>query len=397
MEGIQMAKIKGVTSQQRNGVIYWYARINGKRAYCGKDQEGYDLAVAARGEQEKQKTISRMMGAGLEDDVRKMKVLQAEFKNVKALANWYMTELPTVQALKSYKRKTYAAKHLLEYFGDKSLRSVEADDIERYRSRREIQGASSGTIDAEVSLLRTMYNLALKRKKIHVDCMPGEFVIENKRNPRPVITKEQYEELVKNAADEDFRDVLVCGYESAMRSSEIVGLRARQVHLDQIRIVNGGKRVVSYIDLGIFDTKTGARRTVPVSNELKEVLNRRLNGLGPDDYVFTYKGKKYRDGIVISQKMMTTCRRAQIPYGDKVLNEKGERVGIVFHCLRHSRTSLWVEAGFSDEIIRRATGHASLEAYRAYVKLDPAVVMRLVEDGIQTAHNPREAAGHSNL
>jgi hypothetical protein len=36
--------------------------------------------------------------------------------------------------------------------------------------------------------------------------------------------------------------------------------------------------------------------------------------------------------------------------------------------------------GFSDEIIRRATGHKSLEAYRNYVKLDPHVVMRLVKD-----------------
>jgi len=34
---------------------------------------------------------------------------------------------------------------------------------------------------------------------------------------------------------------------------------------------------------------------------------------------------------------------------------------------------------FSDEIIRRATGHKSLEAYRQYVKLDPHAAMRLVK------------------
>ena len=41
--------------------------------------------------------------------------------------------------------------------------------------------------------------------------------------------------------------------------------------------------------------------------------------------------------------------------------------------------SEWVMAGFSDEIIRRATGHKSLAAYQNYVKLDPFVIMRLVE------------------
>ena len=36
--------------------------------------------------------------------------------------------------------------------------------------------------------------------------------------------------------------------------------------------------------------------------------------------------------------------------------------------------------GFSDEIIRRATGRKSLEAYQQYIKLDPHAVMRLVKD-----------------
>jgi hypothetical protein len=36
--------------------------------------------------------------------------------------------------------------------------------------------------------------------------------------------------------------------------------------------------------------------------------------------------------------------------------------------------------GFSDEIIRRATGHKTLEAYQNYVKLDPTAVMSLVSE-----------------
>jgi integrase len=179
-----------------------------------------------------------------------------------------------------------------------------------------------------------------------------------------------------------------------MRSSEIASLTARQVHLDEATISQGKKMKVSYLDLGIFDTKTGARRTVPVSEGLKEVLGRRLEGLGLDDYVFTHKGRKYSNaGIVVHMK--NTCRWAKVPYGDKTLNAKGERPGVVFHCLRHTRTSKWIEMGLSDEIIRRATGHMSLEAYKQYVDLDPAVVMKLVDtpetktdnSGIKTAES----------
>ena len=79
--------------------------------------------------------------------------------------------------------------------------------------------------------------------------------------------------------------------------------------------------------------------------------------------------------------MRHTCKRAGVAHGDVATDAKGHRTGIVFHCFRGTRISKWVEQGFSDEIIRRASGHESLAAYRQYVKLDPAVVMRLVENG----------------
>ena len=52
-------------------------------------------------------------------------------------------------------------------------------------------------------------------------------------------------------ANPDLKNVLICGYESAMRSSEIGNLIGRQVHLN-VKHISGG--IVDYIDLGIFDT-----------------------------------------------------------------------------------------------------------------------------------------------
>jgi integrase len=128
---------------------------------------------------------------------------------------------------------------------------------------------------------------------------------------------------------------------------------------------------------------------VPVSARLRDVLERRLQVLGPDDYVFTYSGygknRKPYTPVAVSIKFKQVCKDAGVVHGDKALNAKGERIGVTFHCLRHTRTTRWVEMGFSDEIIRRATGHRTLAAYQNYVKLDPAVVMRLV-DGTGQGH-----------
>ena len=64
----------------------------------------------------------------------------------------------------------------------------------------------------------------------------------------------------------------------------------------------------------------------------------------------------------------------------------------MFHCFRHTRTTKWVEAGFSDLIIMRATGHTTLEAYKTYVKLDPSAVMRLVANPDKTGQKSLQNA-----
>ena len=364
-------KIKGVTCIARNGSTYWYARVDGRRKYCGKDDKGKKLAEIARKKWEVRQYENREVSVG----VKKKKTA---FKTFNDLCNWYF-ERPKVQQQKIYKSKLSKVKHLFKFFEERKLQDIDSDEIDRYRTKREGEGAASGTIDQELKLLRTIYYTGRKYKKIHADLVPGTFDIRGEKNPRRAITKDEYEALLKHS-DSDFQDVLVCAYESAMRKAEIRNLRAYQVNLDKTMGISGGERLkADFIDLGIFDTKTGARRTVPVSSKLREVLRRRLQGLDPEDLVFTNNGKKYWTSA-FAERMQAACKEAEIPYGDKVFNVKGERAGIVFHCFRHTRTSLWVEMGFSDEIIRRATGHRSLDSYRAYVHLSPAAVMRLVEE-----------------
>lgn len=359
---VEVKKIKGVTC--KNG--YWYARVDGVLKYCGKGEKGFNLAKIARMNWEVKRYENREVNAGL-------KVKKAGLKKFVDLANWYMT-LPTIQEQKIYERKLPASANLIKYFGNKRVNQIEGDDQERYRVYRKAQGVQDGTIDLEIQLMSAMYHLALKRKKITINAMPGEFVKKEFVNPRRIVKESDFRKLLDHATP-DFRDVLICGYESAMRSSEICGLTAGQVFLD-IKHISGS--VLDYIDLGIFDTKSGAKRSIPISARLKEVLKRRIKNLDPDDYVFTNKGQRYYKALITTQ-MKTSCEKAGVIYGDKPMNKKGERIGIVFHCLRHTRTTRWVEAGFSDEIVRRATGHKSLEAYRRYVKLDPYAVMRLVE------------------
>jgi integrase len=66
-----------------------------------------------------------------------------------------------------------------------------------------------------------------------------------------------------------------------------------------------------------------------------------------------------------------------LEYGDDVFDEKGNRVGVVFHCLRHTRICTWLEMGLSDEVVRMMSGHKSLESFRKYVHLNPLSILQL--------------------
>lgn len=376
------SEMKGVSCSIRKGVEYWYARVNGHKKYCGKGAKGRDLAKAAKAKEIARSYENKEISAGL-------KVKRAKFKTVKDICNWYML-LPTNQQKKVYMRDLSKVTHVLNFFGDKPLNAIDPDRQEKYRSHRGTEGAASGTIDLEIGFLSKVYALALKRKLIPAEVMPGEFLLENKRLPRRPVERDEFESLLKHT-NPNFRDFLICGYESGMRLSEIIDLTAGKVHLD-VQHISGQK--LSYIDLGIFDTKTKTARNVPISPRLKEVLERRLKDLSGDDYVFTNGcGNKY-DKSQTRSGIEKTCLSAGIPYGDKLRDKKGNRTGIVFHSLRHTRITEWVKAGYSDEIIRMASGHKTLDAYRAYIHLDPSAVMRLVEPEkeIETDKNGTKSA-----
>jgi integrase len=86
-----------------------------------------------------------------------------------------------------------------------------------------------------------------------------------------------------------------------------------------------------------------------------------------------------------------------VVYGDKPKDAKGNRLGIEFHCFRHTRISLWVKSGYSDQHIRMASGHKDMESYRRYVHLEAADVMNLVKNCTFSVHKIHKTANSNTL
>jgi integrase len=398
-------KVKGVTPDTKNGVKYWRAYIDGKYVSFGPGEEGRKTAVAAKRKWEAKKFEMKAEAGGLN-------IKRNAFKTIGELMKWYLDQ-PSIQSQKKYRAKyCRMKKHLVPFFGNKPLKYAEPEHQEKYIKMRTEQGHGPVTIAQEIQYLRAAFKLSYKRRKILDEILPREWLTDAEINPRRVITDHEYKKLLRCAPDEDFKDFMIAAHETGMRLAEVYNLRKNQVRLNQ-RHFDGS--VADTIYLGIFDTKTSAERIVPVSPELKQILERRIADIGPDDHVFTYRPRQrnqwhtsevypWKKRIcftrsTVNRKFAETCDRASILRGDKHVNEKGEKIGIVFHCFRHTRTSKWVEMGFNDQIIMRATGHKSLEAYRRYVHLDARAVMRLVgrndSDDMRKTREKKEVANAS--
>ena len=370
---------KGVSSQVKNGQEYWrfWNTETGGYVWTGPGQKGFDTACLAKGKQKADLYERRDLKAGL------IKKKAPKISTVKKLLQWWAST-EHVQELKAYDRYMSAIQALNAFFKGSTL-PLDGDDIEQYRVHRiKHLGKAVTTANNELTTLRAAFNLARKRGKIPADWVPGDFMIKGHAAPRRRVTREEYKALLDHAGP-DFRDVLICAWESAMRITEIRTLTPSQVVFGQTFSTG---ETVDYINLGVFDTKNNMQRCVPVSPALKEVLERRMQGLGPEDPIFTRKGLMgSKRGKTVPWSNMTsmtamkaTCALAGVTYGDKVTNKKGEKVGIVIHCFRHTRTSLWVEMGWSDQVVRMATGHKSLEAFNRYIHLDARSVFNLVKE-----------------
>ncbi len=70
--------------------------------------------------------------------------------------------------------------------------------------------------------------------------------------------------------------------------------------------------------------------------------------------------------VTVTKRLKLVCKKSGVLYGDRALDSKGHKAGISWHSFRVTRVTRWIQKGLSDELIRRASGHQTLESYKRY-------------------------------
>jgi integrase len=220
------------------------------------------------------------------------------------------------------------------------MSAIRGRDVADTIRNMEAEGKSPNTIRLHLAVISHLFKIARTEWGMESISNPVDAVRKPKLpqgRERRLAGDEEVRLMDACRADEnpDIKYIVQFAIETAMRRSEICGLRWENIDL-------AGRVAL------LPDTKNGTVRRVPLSSVALSILTalpRRLDGLVWDVKADT-----------VTQSFERCCKRAAID-------------GLTFHDLRHEATSRLFEKGFNPMEVSAITGHKTLQMLKRYTHL----------------------------
>jgi len=299
------------------------------------------------------------------EDVEKLKILfslnvntDTNVKDVVTLrvfCDEYKSLIKQTRTLNYFRSVETALNHLTEYFGlQKPINSLSHKDIEQFVTHLQ-QHVKKG-YRVYYRTLKAAFNKAVDWQYVDVNHFV-KIKLPKKQKLNPLfITEEQLSQILNQIDVEVVRNVVVFGYYTGLRLSEIVNLKWKNVDLNNNVIIVGDE---------VFETKGKNQRYVPICDEVSGVLESRtpscvlpLEKGEKVSYVFCKENGERYTGDYFSKRFKQACR-------DAGLNQAYH-----FHSLRHSFASNLAQQGVSLYVIKELLGHSSISTTEIYSHLN---------------------------
>lgn len=231
-------------------------------------------------------------------------------------------------------------KHLEPFFGGKRAGRIGSDDIQAYMGKRMGDGVKGSTINRELQVFKAMFYHGLQSDPPKIARVPR--FPEKLTEPKPragFLTADQYAALEQHCP-KPLRALLAVGYTFGFRKGELLRLRVREVDLKA--------RTVSLL---VGETKSGAGRTVFMTDDVHALLSEAVKGKQPGDHVFTWPGGKPIKNFRAAWVKMTKAAGLD---------------GLLVHDLRRTAVRNLVRAGVSRDVARKISGHETDSIFSRY-------------------------------
>jgi len=271
-------------------------------------------------------------------------------------------------------RYKQVAREFLDSLGSRaqlSLGHITPKDIRNYRDAELAAGKSPKTANLSVKIISAGFNAALRQGYIASNPCTAMEALPEETAERAIFSPRQVADLV-NAGKGDWKGAILFAYYTGARLSDVANMRWNAIDLSQ--------QLISFTP-----RKTKKPVTVPLHPKLEEYLLK-APGIGKAFLFPSLAGKGTGGKQGLSGQFGVIMKIAGIEGKITRHTAKGRaNSSLSFHCLRHSFNSVMANAGVSQEIRQKLTGHSSaamnthythheLEPLRAAIAAIPGVV-----------------------
>jgi site-specific recombinase XerD len=247
--------------------------------------------------------------------------------------------------------------NLVPMFGALALEAIDAEAIDGYIRARKAGGVENATINRDLSVLRNMLRLAVRKWKwLRQEPYFEDF---SEAGGREYELSEAEEACLLPACSQELRDLMLGAIHTAMRQGELIHLTWAQVNLTE--------RVIDFAP-----TKRGRKRLMPIGEPLYYGLARMRatqqshGGGGPADPVFLRPdGRPWTKDTVEA-------------HFERALRRAGIEAPLHWHDLRHTTSSRLIRRGANELEVQRLLGHTSVKTTHGYIHTETEDLRRVV-------------------
>lgn len=243
-----------------------------------------------------------------------------------------------------------------------SLAHITPKDIRAYRDAELAAGKSPKTANLSVKIVSAAFNAALRQGYITSNPCTALESLPEETAERSTFSVAQVEKLV-NAASGDWKGAILLAYYTGARLGDVANMRWNAVDLK--------RQLITFIP---GKTKKDKKEiTIPVHPELEQELLKKP-GIGNAFLFPSLAGRGTGGKTGLSGQFAQIMATAGITGKITRHTEEGRaNCSLSFHSLRHSFNSAMANAGVSQEIRQKLTGHASAEMNKIYThhELEP--------------------------
>lgn len=239
---------------------------------------------------------------------------------------------------RNFKNNIYYINIIMDYFGENTpAQKLLPQKIESFKEWLKIERKlKNSSINRYLEILSKMFNLGIDNRLISQNPVNKvKKLLEDNHKVR-FLTKDEEDRLYK-ALPEFLKPIVTTALQTGMRKGEILNLKWSNIDFE-------------YGFIELLKTKSGKARKIPISDKLKQVLNKQDKN---NQYVFMNP-------------------ETGLPYVDikKSFNKAMEKAGIKnfrFHDLRHTVATRLVEKGIDLLVVMDILGHSKIETTMRYL------------------------------